>query len=304
MNIWVPLLSRYVCRLSGQEGKNLLHGISTNDIKPLSQHNGVFTAFLNRQGRFLADAFVFYHQEHVWLDYDISHHDIMQKLFVKYGPLHDVKMQKMPWIVFSLSGPESEYLYKPVKAYVDERSGVLFKDPRHISLGFRVVMPYVHWHELPHPLCVPGQLEQYRVLCIQQCIPSGAHDLIPERSLILEYNYHMHNGLSWNKGCYVGQEVIARSFHQNRIRKGLFCLTHIKAPFIPKAGQEVFDSHGNIQGVWGSVSGDQGLICLDVSWALEWANTPDFQCFGPNKTIITGKLVPSTTFSLACPEGA
>ncbi|PPE03477.1 YgfZ/GcvT domain-containing protein [Holospora curviuscula] len=303
MNTWIPLISRRVYKLLGHEAADLLQGISTNDMRLLRHQNGIFTVFLNRQGRFLADAFVFYHEGQLYLEYDISHDKIIQELFIKYGPLHTVQLQNMPWLVLSFSGPESEPLYKAVKAYVQERCGIMFRDPRHSHLGVRVVISYAHWHETPHPLCVPESETHYRTLCIENGIPSGAQDLISERTLILEYFYHFHHSISWSKGCYVGQEVLARTFHQKLFRKGLFRITHLQCSVVPKVGDAVFDTNGHVQGIWGKVCSGQGLLSLEESWALQWVNTQNFECRGDNGTVITGKLLSSITLPIACPQG-
>ncbi|ETZ07052.1 putative transferase CAF17, mitochondrial [Holospora obtusa F1] len=304
MNIWVPLISRRVVLVTGKEGRDLLQGISTNDINLLGNQKGIFTAFLNRQGRFLADAFVFQNQERLYLEYDSVHHSVIMGLIHKYGPLHGVQVKEVPWAVISFSGSESAFLYQKIQDKIQEYLGIIFQDFRHPSLGFRVALPYEYWHEIPTPLCIPGTETSYRTLCIQNGVPSGAHDLVYERSLILEYQYHFHQGISWKKGCYVGQEVIASSFYQNRVHKSLFYLTHIQGERVPSVGEAILDFKGNVQGRWGYIQSGHGLICLEQAWGLECLNSGHFQCSTHNGEIITGTLVSFSNSFNRCDQGA
>ncbi|GAJ46345.1 hypothetical protein HE1_00677 [Holospora elegans E1] len=303
MNTWIPLISRRVSRLLGKESENLIQGISTNDMKLLDHRIGVFTAFLNRQGRFLADAFVFYHKGHLCLECDVVHYPVIKGLIDQYGPLHSVQIQDMPFAVISFSGPECHQLHHEVQMHIQERSGIIFQDPRHLNLGFRVILPYECWHEIPTPLCIPGTEKYYRVLCIQNGIPCGACDLVGGRSLILEYHYHLHQGISWKKGCYIGQEVIARSFYQNRFRRGLFRLTHVLAGSVLKAGEDLLDNKGNVQGIWGSFCSGQGLLCLDQAWALTCLDTGNFEGYKTDGTMVTGILTPNKESIEVCTQG-
>ena len=53
-------------------------------------------------------------------------------------------------------------------------------------------------------------------------IPDGSRDLVPEKSILLEAGFDELNGVDWQKGCYVGQELTARTKYRGLIKKRLF----------------------------------------------------------------------------------
>jgi folate-binding protein YgfZ len=73
-------------------------------------------------------------------------------------------------------------------------------------------------------------LENYRLYTMSWGI-ADAQDLEIQRSIILEYGYHHLGALSWEKGCYLGQELMARSYHRGLIRKKICILKRTESPF-------------------------------------------------------------------------
>ena len=53
-------------------------------------------------------------------------------------------------------------------------------------------------------------------------VPDGTRDLVPEKSILLELGFDELNGVDWRKGCYVGQELTARTKYRGLIKKRLF----------------------------------------------------------------------------------
>ena len=53
-------------------------------------------------------------------------------------------------------------------------------------------------------------------------VPDGSRDLVPEKSILLELGFDELNGVDWQKGCYVGQELTARTKYRGLIKKRLF----------------------------------------------------------------------------------
>ena len=291
MNLWIPLISRHVVRLVGENALHFLQGLSTNDMGLVKEGEAVFTAFLNRQGRFLADAFVFQYQDQIYLEYDAAHESTLAHLCRTYGPLNGVTTQRMPWVVISFMGPQVHTLMPQISERL-KTPRIWYPDPRHVDLGVRVVMSYQYWHTLVHELCIPGTEPDYYCGCIRLGIPSGAYDLIPQRSFILDYDYHLNHGVSWNKGCYVGQEVMARSFYQDRIRRTLFCASHIQSCVdAPKAGDKIFDTEYVHKGYWGHTVQGNCLLSLDKAWAFEHlASASSIHFLSESKAPITAVL--------------
>jgi folate-binding protein YgfZ len=109
-----------------------------------------------------------------------------------------------------------------------------YTDPRHPDLGLRAFVPHVLWNELPHPMMDPSPESLYHKTRMALGIPEGVYDLVHQQSIILEYGYHHMNALDWNKGCYMGQELMARTFHRGHIRKHLYRMTLASGTFPAK----------------------------------------------------------------------
>src|SRR5207244_12394433 len=63
-------------------------------------------------------------------------------------------------------------------------------------------------------------------------VPDGSRDLVPDKSILLEAGFDELNGVDWQKGCYVGQELTARTKYRGLIKKRLFPV-HIEGPAPP-----------------------------------------------------------------------
>lgn len=73
-------------------------------------------------------------------------------------------------------------------------------------------------------MTIEGAEDDYDSHRLSLGVPEGSRDLIPDRSLILEYGYDELHGVDFAKGCYVGQEVTARSRFRATLRKFIHCV--------------------------------------------------------------------------------
>ena len=120
-----------------------------------------------------------------------------------------------------------------------------FVDPRLAELGVRVLAPAGSAAPL---LAARGfaqaPLDAYDALRLELGVPDGSRDLIVDKALLLENGFDELNGVDWQKGCYMGQELTARTKYRALIRKRLFPVRiegALPAPgtSIHKDGQEV-----------------------------------------------------------------
>lgn len=89
-----------------------------------------------------------------------------------------------------------------------------FRDPRHPEMGYRSYEKPQNQPEVPFDIW-----DKHR---ISLCIPDGSRDLIPEKSTLDEGRIDQLNGLSYDKGCYVGQELTARMHYRGLGKKHLY----------------------------------------------------------------------------------
>jgi hypothetical protein len=95
---------------------------------------------------------------------------------------------------------------------------ICIKDPRHEGLGWRV---YKEGANHSTPL---SPLQVYDERRIQLRIPDGSRDMPIEKAVILEYGLDELGAIDWQKGCYMGQELMARTHYRGLIRKKLCCI--------------------------------------------------------------------------------
>ena len=116
----------------------------------------------------------------------------------------------------------------------DDRS--IFLDTRHADLGCRVISTNA---KLPPALngAKPSLYENWQARRIEQAIPEGSIDLVPERALMLEAGLDKLAAVDFEKGCYVGQEVTARTHYRGLVKRRLLPLRCKGPP--PAVGSEI-----------------------------------------------------------------
>lgn len=218
------MLNRSILEITGPDRKKFLQGLITNDVNKATEKNLIYSAMLNAQGRFLYDFFIFEIGEKLILDCDALRRDeIFQKLnFYKLRAKVEIgKNDGMEVCQSSVVGHQSS---------VD---GYSFFDPRSAKLGNRIYtstsQPATDDRRLTtddSPLAIDDSpLATYTFTRISLKIPESELDLTYEKSFILEFGFDDLNAIDYQKGCYVGQELTARTHHTGQIRKKIF---HVK----------------------------------------------------------------------------
>jgi hypothetical protein len=100
---------------------------------------------------------------------------------------------------------------------------IAFVDPRLPDLGIRVIAPTGTAATLLQSRGFSAApLQSYDELRVSLGVPDGSRDLVVEKALLLENGFDELNGVDWQKGCYMGQELTARTKYRALIRKRLF----------------------------------------------------------------------------------
>eukprot|EP00252_Welwitschia_mirabilis_P014857 TRINITY_DN32901_c0_g1_i1.p1 TRINITY_DN32901_c0_g1~~TRINITY_DN32901_c0_g1_i1.p1 ORF type:complete len:417 (+),score=69.13 TRINITY_DN32901_c0_g1_i1:131-1381(+) len=148
-----------------------------------------------------------------------------------------------------------------------------FNDPRLSSLGLRGLFAA---DTVPPLVDVDKEVdEQYYLLRrLKEGVPEGPKEIPKGEAIPLEYNLAGLNAISFDKGCYVGQEFIARTHHRGVIRKRILPVT-----FIRDTGEvvdqgvasksDVIDSSGKAVGIITTAIGSQGLALLRLDAAFK-----------------------------------
>ncbi|TQD84634.1 hypothetical protein C1H46_029801 [Malus baccata] len=157
-----------------------------------------------------------------------------------------------------------------------------FKDPRLDCLGFRGIFPS---DTLPPLVEADKETDEqnYRLWRIENGVAEGSTEIPKGEAIPLEYNLVGLNAISFDKGCYVGQELIARTHHRGVIRKRLLPLRFLEengeeAEQKVAPGSEVIDSAtGKKVGTVTTQLGCRGLGVLRLDEAFKGSSTLTIQ---------------------------
>ncbi|XP_036306274.1 putative transferase CAF17, mitochondrial isoform X1 [Pipistrellus kuhlii] len=272
-----PLGQRALVRVRGPDSAPFLLGLLTNDLPLPVPADGAaspparagYAHFLNVQGRTLYDVILYGLPEHpgpapaFLLECDSSVLGALQKHLVLHKIRRKVTVEPCPelhvWAVLP-AAPQEVGGAAPLPEH--QGPAILARDPRTTRMGWRLLTQ----DKSPAPVA-RGRLRDvldYHRHRYQQGVPEGVHDLPPGVALPLESNLVFMNGVSFTKGCYVGQELTARTHHTGVIRKRLFPV-QLSGPLpgggVPP-GATVLTESGQDAGKYRAGQGDVGLALL------------------------------------------
>jgi len=194
----LSLQDRKIIKISGSDKETFLQGLITNDINLIKTNKIIYSAMLNSKGRFLYDFFIFSQDDNFMLDcLDKRRDEIIKKLSL-YKLRSDVNIQK-----------DDE-----IKVFVSSENNEGFIDPRNSKMPRRIYQKYDD--------NVNSEETKYHQQRITLKIPESEYDLTYEKSIILEFDFDNLNAVSYTKGCYIGQELTARTHHLGQVRKKIF----------------------------------------------------------------------------------
>lgn len=234
------LHDRAVIALSGKDMVSFLQGLITQDATQLSAGEMLYALLLSPQGKFLHDFFLIPQEERILLDVNKEHvTDLVARLNI-YKLRSKVNIEQTNIEVMACWGEGSDILQ------------AAYRDLRHPELGVRMygAVKIANGEE--------GDYEAHRITL---GIPDGAKDLHIDKSLPLEFGLDKLNAISFSKGCYVGQEVTARSKFRGQVRKALYRVLS-KQP-LPPLGTAI-TLNGEMIGELRSTHGTVGLALLRI----------------------------------------
>jgi glycine cleavage system T protein len=264
-------------RLKGKDRIDFLHGMVTNDIKKLTPGTGLYAVFTNDKAKMLSDARIYCLPDALWVDLEPEVTDKIHKHLDKYTLVSDVTIENLTdaFGLLSIYGPSSHALMtqmigsepstKEHSTMTFSLDGVPILSARNEITGepgYDLYVPIDRiiptWNLLiqiggPYGLRPVG-LDALNSLRIEAGIPRYGIDMN-------ESNFPMEAGLekraiSYTKGCYIGQETIARADAQGRMNKRLMGL-ELTSKSAPTSGQAILAppaSSGTQERVVGTVT--------------------------------------------------
>ena len=234
------LEERGVLEIGGADRREFLQGLISNDTRKLSPSRALYAAFLTPQGKYLHDFFLAELGEAFYLDgerarlSDLLRRLSLYKLRAKVT-LADVSDRFAVAIAFGGDAPAKLGLAGGPGAAAPFVDGVAYIDPRLGTLGARLILPRTR---IPAAIEAAGLARAdpaaYDQLRLAQGVADGSRDLVVEKTILLEAGFDELNGVDWEKGCYIGQELTARTKYRALIKKRLLPVT-VEGP-LPEPG--------------------------------------------------------------------
>jgi folate-binding protein YgfZ len=265
-NGYVILERRGVLAVGGQDAATLLQGLVSNDVLKVGPERAVHAALLTPQGKYLHDFFIARHGEALLLDCEAERLDDLLRRLRMYRLRAKVTIENAgaDFAVAALFGPQAPSSLGLEAAGAGAArawgGGVAFVDPRLADLGLRALLPRGAAAEALASTGLPAAAaEDYDALRLTLGVPDGTRDMAVEKSILLECNFDALNGVAWDKGCYVGQELTARTHYRGLVKKRLLPV-RVDGP-LPAPGTPVM-LDGREAGEIRSGLGDRALALL------------------------------------------
>jgi folate-binding protein YgfZ len=243
------LCDRGVIEVAGTEATGFLQRLITNSVLNIPKGEGRYAGLLTPQGKLLFDFFVVPLPEGPDAGFLIDCAGEQTADLVKRLNLHKMRAKiaiedkSNKFAVAAIFGGEGA-------AGIE---GVFYRDTRGPSMGLRVIAPREALAKLTR---AASRYEAHR---IAQGVPKGGVDFRYGDAFVHDANLDLMNGVDFKKGCYVGQEVVARVHYRNSARKRI-----VKILFdgpAPAPGTQITAGETNI-GQVGSTAGVEGLAMV------------------------------------------
>lgn len=218
--------ARGLLLLTGDDRSSFLQGLVSNDVRKLSPTQAIWAALLTPQGKYLHDFFVAALGDGWLIDgegariADLKRRLGIYKLRARIA-LEDVSDRFEVLQAWGAEAGAPLGLTEPGQAI--ERGGtVAFLDPRLGDLGLRLIAPKETGAATLEALgYAPGNGADWDRLRLGQGVPDGSRDMVLEKAILLENGFDELHGVAWDKGCYIGQELTARTKYRGLVKKRL-----------------------------------------------------------------------------------
>ena len=228
----------------------------------MDAQNVSYSALLTPQGKMDFDFFVWKHGDDVLLECEASRADALLERLSMFKLRRNLTFKTIAVQVFAAWGNVDA-----LKAFSYEY------DPRHAGLGVRKIsIEAIDKKEINtlHEV----EYDFYDRLRLSLCIPDGSRDIAWGEDTASDINLEKLNGVSYTKGCYMGQELTSRMHHRGIAKKGLYTVSISGAPYPPFTD---ILADGNLIGEMRSSNGDTGLAMLRHD-SLKLAESTGLDC--------------------------
>ena len=231
MNRKVYILEdRGLLYINGDDAKEFLQNIITNNIENVSEDRSCFSVLLTPQGKYLYDFIIIKHKSGFLLDCEKKIIDDLYKKLNLYKLRSKVEILNLSneFVVANLSKEkflEIENSKDKEGSTIKFREDPIFLDPRSKELGARLIINleklYLSLKKLGLEI---SEVDEYYNHSHLLGIPQVDTKYLQDKIFGIECNFEELNGIDFRKGCYVGQENTARIKLKDKLNKRLFAI--------------------------------------------------------------------------------
>jgi folate-binding protein YgfZ len=254
------LPDRGVVKVAGDDGRGFLNGLLTSDIGRLTPDNAVFAALLTPQGKVIIDMIVAEAPAQDGGGFFLDVPKALAKSCVDRLNFYKLRAKVVIEDLSEVLGVMAIWEGEAATEY-----GLCYRDPRLPALGHRVMLPPHLAREaaadLGAALMPADAFEAHRIAF---GIPRGGLDFIYGDAFPHETDMDQLHGVDFDKGCFVGQEVVSRMEHRGTVRTRIVPVAY--DGFAPDAGTAVMAAEKQV-GTFGSSSGGRALAMLRLDRA-------------------------------------
>jgi tRNA-modifying protein YgfZ len=221
------LPDRCVVAVEGPDRVAFLQGLVSNDVEQAEPGRAVWAALLSPQGKWLADFFILADGERLLLDVECSQAAMIVEKLTRFRLRSKVTLAIVPeWQVHVAWGEAPEV----------PEGAVAAPDPRLPEAGWRILAPTAV------ALAAGASAQDWDAFRLALGLPDGSRDLESDKTVLLEAGFDELAGVSWSKGCYMGQELTARTKYRGLIKRRLVPVA-VEGP-LPPPGTPVVRANG------------------------------------------------------------
>lgn len=274
---WLDLSQRGRIRATGEDRLRLLHAMSTNAVEDLNPGEGARALFLDVHGRILADTHIWIFEDSVLIDTEPETRQSLADHLEKFIIMDDVTLEDVTDTIAAIAveGPGA-------KEILEREIGTVPEDgERHLTAdgitvvavsvtgqpGYRILVDAGRKDDLIGRLEAAGVIaaspEEARVVRVENGVPRHPEDFF-ETTLTQESG--QMSCVSFNKGCYLGQEIVERVRARGEVKRQLVRI-EIDGPEPPPAGSPVLSDGREIGTLTSPVLSPKMGACLGFSIA-------------------------------------
>ncbi len=243
MNTLAFLPGRAVIEVGGEDRVSFLQGLASNDVAEAAPGRAVWAALLTPQGKWLADFFILADDGRLLLDCEAGQAAMLTERLTRFRLRAKVTVQPVPLQLYAGWGGAAP------------DAGIVAPDPRTPDAGWRVLSDT--------PLAANAAAEDWDRHRLALGLPDGSRDMEAEKTTLLEAGFDELHGVSWTKGCYMGQELTARTKYRGLLKRRLVPV-RIDGP-VPPPGMPVLRAGTEVGTMRSAVAGlGMALLRLDA----------------------------------------